>query len=65
MYGMLHCFAGYAAARAGDRHRANDLLAEAEATTSRLTSDLQRHHALAANLVSYKGRDELAAALSR
>ncbi|MGH3623480.1 MAG: helix-turn-helix domain-containing protein, partial [Sciscionella sp.] len=54
MYGMLHCSAGYAAARAGDRDRANDLLTEAEATTARLTDDPDRHRALTANVVSHR-----------
>jgi transcriptional regulator with XRE-family HTH domain len=54
MYGMLHCSAGYAAARAGDRDRANDLLAEAAATTARLSEDPQRQQALAANVVSHR-----------
>lgn len=56
MYGMLHCSAGYAAARAGDRNRANDLLteAEAEATARRLVDDRGRHQALTANIVSHQ-----------
>jgi hypothetical protein len=54
MYGMLHCSAGYAAARAGDRDRANDLLGEAEATARRLTGDPGRHRGLAANIVSHR-----------
>lgn len=53
MYGMLHCSASYAAARAGDRDRANDLLAEA-ATTGRLGGDRERQQALAANVVSHR-----------
>lgn len=44
----------YAAARAGDRDRANDLLTEAEATTNRLADQPDRHRALVANLVSHK-----------
>lgn len=54
MYGMLHCSAGYAAARAGDRDRANDLLAEAEATAARLAGDRGRQQALTANIVSHR-----------
>jgi transcriptional regulator with XRE-family HTH domain len=54
MYGMLHCSAGYAAARAGDRDRANDLLAEAAATASRLGADQERQQALTANVVSHR-----------
>jgi hypothetical protein len=54
MYGMLHCSAGYAAARAGDRDRANDLLAEAETTAARLTGDRGRQQALTANVVSHR-----------
>jgi hypothetical protein len=54
MYGILHCSAGYAAARAGDRDRANDLLAEAAATATRLDADPQRQQALAANVVSHR-----------
>lgn len=54
MYGMLHLSAGYAAARAGDRDRANDLLAEAATTASRLDTDPRRQQALTANVVSHK-----------
>lgn len=54
MYGMLHCSAGYAAARAGDRDRANDLLDEAAATTGRLGADRERQQALTANVVSHR-----------
>jgi hypothetical protein len=54
MYGTLHLSAAYAAARAGDRERANDLLAEADTTTSRLTDSPDCYCALAANLVSHK-----------
>lgn len=54
MYGMLHCSAGYAAARAGDRDRANDLLAEAAATTGRLGADRERQQALTTNVVSHR-----------
>jgi transcriptional regulator with XRE-family HTH domain len=54
MYGTLHLSAAYAAARAGDRERANDLLAEADTTTTRLTDNPDRHRALVANLVSHK-----------
>ncbi len=54
MYGMLHCSAGYAAARAGDRDRANELLAEAEATATRLADDRARQQALTANIVSHR-----------
>ena len=54
MYGMLHCSAGYAAARAGDRDRANDLLAEAETTAARLAGDRGQQQALTANIVSHR-----------
>ncbi|MGH8931990.1 MAG: helix-turn-helix domain-containing protein, partial [Egibacteraceae bacterium] len=54
MYGMLHCSAGYAAARAGDRDGASDLLAEAEATAARFPYDRGRHQALVANIVSHR-----------
>ncbi|MPZ80303.1 MAG: helix-turn-helix domain-containing protein [Actinophytocola sp.] len=54
MYSTLHLSAAYAAARAGDRERAGDLLAEAEATANRLADDHDRHRALVANLVSHK-----------
>ncbi|MEO7196659.1 MAG: helix-turn-helix transcriptional regulator [Pseudonocardiaceae bacterium] len=54
MYGMLHCSAGYAAARASDRDRANELLSEAEATAARLADDRGRQHALTANIVSHR-----------
>ncbi len=54
MYGMLHLSAGYAAARARDRERAKDLIAEAEATAGRLADDQARSRALSANLVSHK-----------
>lgn len=54
MYGMLHCSAGYAAARAGDRDRANDLLTEADTTAARLVDDPAPHQALVANIVSHR-----------
>jgi len=54
IHGTLHLSAAYAAARAGDRERAADLLAEAEATANRLADDPDRHRALVANLVSHK-----------
>jgi hypothetical protein len=54
MYGMLHCSAGYAAAHAGDRDRANELIAEAGATTARLTHDPARQQTLTANIVSHR-----------
>jgi hypothetical protein len=54
MYGMLHCSAGYAAARAGDRDRAKELLTEAEATAARLADDRVRRQALTANIVSHR-----------
>ena len=54
MYGMLHCSAGYAAARAGDRDRANSLLAEAEAAAIRLAHDRGRRQALNANIISHR-----------
>lgn len=54
MFGMLHCSAGYAAARAGDRDRAHDLLTEAATTAGRLAHDPDRQQALAANVVSHR-----------
>ncbi|MGH3778804.1 MAG: helix-turn-helix domain-containing protein [Pseudonocardiaceae bacterium] len=54
MYGVLHCSAGYAAARAGDRDRANELLTEAEATAARLADDRGRQQALTANVISHR-----------
>jgi len=54
MHGMLHCSAGYAAARAGDRDRANDLLTGAEATVRRLADNPDRARALTANIVSHR-----------
>jgi transcriptional regulator with XRE-family HTH domain len=54
MHGTLHLSAAYAAARAGDRDRANELLTEAEATTARLIDDRDRHRTLVANLVSHR-----------
>lgn len=53
MYGVLNCSAGYAAARAGNRDRANELLAEAETTARRLTDPVQ-HRALSANVISHR-----------
>ncbi|MGH3825867.1 MAG: helix-turn-helix domain-containing protein [Pseudonocardiaceae bacterium] len=54
MYGMLHCSAGYAAARAGDRDRANELLTDAQATAARLAHDRGRQQELTANIVSHR-----------
>lgn len=54
VYGVLHLSAGYAAARAGDRERASDLLKEAETATTRLADDPARQRALQANLVSHR-----------
>jgi transcriptional regulator with XRE-family HTH domain len=54
MYGTLHLSAAYAAARAGNRHRAHDLLTEAENMTHRLTDDPPRHEALLTNVISHK-----------
>lgn len=54
MHSSLYCSAGYAASRAGDRDRANDLLAEAETTANRLTKHPERHRAAQANVVSHK-----------
>lgn len=54
MYGTLHLAAAYAAARAGNRHRAHDLLTEAETITHRLTADPPRREALLTNIVSHK-----------
>jgi len=54
MYGTLLCSAGYAAARAGNRDRANDLLTEADTTARRLTDAPESQKALAANVVSHR-----------
>lgn len=54
MYGTLYLSAAYAAARAGDRERAADLLTEANATARRLVDDPHRHRSLVANLVSHQ-----------
>jgi transcriptional regulator with XRE-family HTH domain len=54
MYGMLHLSAAYAAARAGDRDRAHDLLTEADTTATRLADHPEHHRALVANLVSHR-----------
>lgn len=54
MHSSLYCSAGYAASRAGDRDRANALLAEAETTANRLTKHPERHRVAQANLVSHK-----------
>lgn len=54
MYGMLHCSAGYAAARAGDRDRADELLTDAQAIAVRLTHDRGRQQELTANIVSHR-----------
>lgn len=54
MHCNLYCSAGYAAARAGDRDRANDLLAEADTTAARLTDHPERHRAVLANVVSHR-----------
>ncbi|MDQ3153212.1 MAG: helix-turn-helix domain-containing protein [Actinomycetota bacterium] len=54
MYGTLLCSAGYAAARAGNRDRANDLLTEADTTVRRLTDAPESQKALAANVVSHR-----------
>ncbi|RLK58547.1 helix-turn-helix protein [Actinokineospora cianjurensis] len=54
MHGMLYCSASYAAARAGDRDRATELLDDAAATARRLVDDPLRHRALTANIVSHR-----------
>jgi hypothetical protein len=54
MYGTLLCSAGYAAARAGDRDRAGELLDQADTTANRLTATPEAHRALTANLVSHR-----------
>lgn len=54
MYGTLLCSAGYAAARAGDRDRSDELLTEADTTAHRLTSAPELQKALAANVVSHR-----------
>nr|WP_233157950.1 helix-turn-helix transcriptional regulator [Actinokineospora bangkokensis] len=54
LHGLLMCSAGYAAARAGDRHRAVELLDEAHSTTARLTPQTPAHAELAANVLSHR-----------
>lgn len=54
MCGTLYCSAGYAAARAGDRDRAEELLTEAQHTAQRLDSDPTEQRTLAANTVSHR-----------
>ncbi|MGH3451120.1 MAG: helix-turn-helix domain-containing protein, partial [Haloechinothrix sp.] len=54
LHGVLMCSAGYAAARAGDRDRAADLLGEAQSTTERLGEHPVRQRALAANVISHQ-----------
>jgi transcriptional regulator with XRE-family HTH domain len=54
LHGMLHCSAAYAAARAGDRDRAVDLLDAAATTAGKLTTDPTRYQALIANVVSHR-----------
>lgn len=54
MSGMLHCSASYAAAMAGDRDRANELLTEACAAAKRLDGAPTQQHALRANIVSHR-----------
>jgi len=54
MHGMLYCSASYAAARAGDRDRAAELLDDAAATARQLVGDPFRHKALTANIVSHR-----------
>lgn len=54
LHGVLMCSAGYAAARAGDRERAADLLDEAQATAARLTDHPARHRALVTNVISHQ-----------
>jgi transcriptional regulator with XRE-family HTH domain len=53
-YGVLMCSAGYAAARAGDRDRAVDLLREAETTAGRLAERPDQQRALVANVISHR-----------
>lgn len=54
MHGTLYLSAAYAAARAGDRDRANDLITEAEATAARPADHPDRHRALVANVISHR-----------
>lgn len=54
MYSTLYCSAGYAAARAADRDRAADLLAEAATAAGRLAEHPDQHRAVQANLVSHQ-----------
>jgi transcriptional regulator with XRE-family HTH domain/tetratricopeptide (TPR) repeat protein len=54
LYGVLMCSAGYAAARAGDRDRAVDLLNEADTIAGRLSDHPVRLRALVANVVSHR-----------
>lgn len=53
LYGNLLCSAGYAAARAGNRHRATELLTQASTTANRLTNQPIRN-ALKANVISHQ-----------
>jgi hypothetical protein len=54
MYGNLLCSAGYAAARAGDRDRADDLFVEADSASARLIGQPPAQRALTANVVSHR-----------
>jgi hypothetical protein len=55
--------AGDAAARAGDRDRADDLPGEAAATADRLAGDSARQKALAANVSSHRFRPRMSWAM--
>ena len=54
MAGVLYCSTSYAAARAGDRARAAELLDAAQATAGRLDDTSNQQQALAANIVSHR-----------
>ncbi|GAA3849254.1 hypothetical protein GCM10022243_14040 [Saccharothrix violaceirubra] len=54
MVGSLYCSAGYAAARAGDRERARELLGQAGVATAVLVDHPGRHRAALTNLVSHQ-----------
>jgi transcriptional regulator with XRE-family HTH domain len=72
MFGILHCTASYAAAQAGDRERAAELLAEAARAAQRLSEGTAAYRTVMANLVSYRvsaahslGDDAMAIAQAR
>lgn len=54
MFGILQCTGSYAAAQAGDRERANELLARAAAAAGELPERGTAQRTLLANLISYR-----------